>query len=773
MNSEKARKIMAVLGVWLMLFSALMVVAGNGSADVVNTGNSFGVRIWYTSLDDATRGRAENVTFSITMRNGGGSTITNCNLSVNTTIRDADGNVVSSPLTWMNQDVNDDVSINPYGGSHEFSGFIAVIKSNAEYGTYNVTVYMTFKDGSGNNHGYEGYILFDIGPRAEVWDYASGGTSVWPGEIGHELYPGLFLSENLHDVYWNISAPDSDFRFQGDNPSVAGVYEADVSSSYVWYESFLFDVSKDKAPGVYTFPMTLEYLISGQRIRDQLSINVTVKRLGTIEMSSDVSRIDRGVSTMNITFSFTNTGNVNLTDLKVQLDDTEDYFTIPKEVIRYEGGRPIYKDDWVTIGNISVGQTVSKVIKIIIDSHLPAGEHKVLFDFMADFENGTTQSSWAWDSSPADGSSAHYMPEWWGTFMGSSWGYYPEDSETGHTGAYVMFDVVGDTFDMEMNPPWGWSVTTASLISEENTLSFNVNNNEARTYRDLSFFISTDSSSPFVSAKDETAPWSEPYNVSMLGAGGTCLISLNVKVRPGTLAGYYDVPIKVTATDVAGGNTVENEVMTHILITGSGANPVITSISAGDIKAGKTFTVTVNVENTGDDVARNLQIRLAVQNLMGSSDIALLSGAPMVDRLAPGENTTLQFTFMASSHMKGGNTYPIDATITYDNMYLGDSTTQTQQIGVQSSGGLPVDLPEILMVLLVILVLIGIIGGIMFLRGPITPKESPAMLSSPQEYESPVEDTETAPYYVESAEPPAPSPPEENETEEQGDVLQF
>ena len=488
-------------------------------------------------------------------------------------------------------------------------------------------------------------------------------------------------------------------------------------------------------------------------------------------MSADVSQIDRGVSTMNITFSFTNTGNVNLTNLRVQLDPTEDYFTIPKEVIRYEGGRPIYKDDWVTIGNISVGQTVSKVIKIIIDSHLPAGEHKVMFDFMADFENGTVQSSWRYEDSPHDGSSAHYMPRW--NVNSTYYNYQPDDSETGHTGAYVMFDVVGDTFDMEMNPPGGWSVTTASLISGENALKFSVENNEAHTYRDLSFSISTNSSSPFMNLKDEAAAWSDSYNVPSLRGGGSCSISLNVKVRPGTLAGYYDVPIKVTATDVAGGNTVENEVMTHILITGSGANPVITSISAGDIKAGKTFTVTVNVKNTGDDVARNLQVRLAVQNLMGSSDIALLSGAPMVDRLAPGENTTLQFTFMASSHMKGGNTYPIDATITYDNMYLGDAATQTQQIGVQSSGGFPIDLPEILMALLVILVLIGIIGGIMMLRGPRTPKESPAF-SSPQEYESPAEYTEeTAPYYAESTEPPAPMPPEENETDEQGEVLKF
>ena len=706
------KKAIAYMIVGLMFLSAFVVVADHSSATVINPNNSYDLEIRYTDLDDTVRHRAENITFWITMYNGGSTTLTNCNLSVNTTIRDMDGNVVNSPLTWTNQDVNDNVTLSRFGGSHTFSGFGAIIKPDAKYGVYNVTVYMTFKDG-GTSHGYEGYILFEIGPRAQVYYYGST-PNMWPGEVGHELRPGLVLSETLHNVYWNISVPDSDFQFQGDSPSSTGVYESDVSSGYVWFERFLVDVSKDKAPGVYTFPMTLEYLISGQMIQDELILNVTVKRLGTIEVSSDVSQIDRGVSTMNITFYFTNTGNVDLTNLKVRLDDAEDYFSIPKEVIRYEGDRPIYRDEWVNVGNVSAGETASKVIKIIIDSHLPAGKHKVLFDFKAEYENGTVHSAWRWESSPDNGSSAHYMPEWWGTYMGSSWGYYPDDSRTQHIGAYVMLDVVGDVFDMKITPSWGVSSSVASLIKDETTISLRVQNNEARSYRDLSFFVFTGPSSPFVNVDDPGAQWSEPFNVSRLYGGSSTTISLHVKMRSGMLAGYYDVPIKVTATDLAGGNTVENEVTTRMLITGSGAKPVITSVSTGEVSPGKTFAVRVTIENTGDDVAKNLMVKLAVQNSLEGSDIALVSGPPKVDELNPGESTTLEFTFVASSDLERSQTYPIDAEISYDNMFKGDSDVETQQIGIQSSSK-GVNTSDIMTWLLIVLIVLAIIGSILLI----------------------------------------------------------
>ncbi len=770
MKSEKARKIMAVAGVWLMLFSALAIVVGHGNAEVINTDNGYGVYISSTTLDDYTRYRGQNVSFDI--RIGTQTTIDNCNLSISSAVRDADGNTVTSPFIWHTQDVPDDVTIYIWS-YHTFSGFSATIRPDTAYGTYNITAHLSFKDRSdGTLQTYEGYILFNVGPRVVI----TGQTSTYPGEISHSLNLDLNTPTDIHEVYWNISVPDSDFQFAGDNPAVASAYQADVYyySSWwpEWSESYSFNLTKDKLPGVYSFKCTVDYTVDGQRVHDTADVNVTVKPLGTIEMSSDVSQIDRGISTMNISFSFTNTGNVNLTDLKIRLDQvSKDYFIIPQEVERYEGDTPIYKDEWVSIGDVSMSQTASKVIKIIIDSHLPAGKHKVLFDFKASFENGTVQSEWTWHSSPDNGSSAHYMPYWYGEVKGASFNYQPDDSKTLHDGAYVMFDVVGDVFDMEITPSWGLSQSTASLIREENTLSFTVQNNEARNYRDLSFFVATGSSSPFVNTKNAAAAWSEPYNVSRLYGGSSVGITIQVKMRAGTVAGYYDVPMKVTATDIAGGNTVENEVTTRMLITGSGANPVITEISAGDIKAGKTFTVTVNVRNTGDDVARNLQVNLAVQSLLGVSDIALLDGAPKVDSLAPGENTTFQFTFVASSHMKGGNTYPINADITYDNMYRGNTASQTQQIGVQSSAGLPIDLPGILMILLVILVLIGIIGGIMFIRGPRTPKEMPPV--PVQEYESPAEETKSPDYYEAPSEPPAPQPPTEPESEEQGEILKF
>ena len=748
MNHKKA---IADMLVGLMLLSGLTVFAGSSSAEIINKPNDFDVRISWTNLDDYTRYRAEDVTFDVEIENDGSEDIYHCNLSINTQIHDENGNSVSSPFIWHQQDVNDDATIWGWWGSHTFHGFSATIKSNAEYGRYNITAHLDFQNSTGAHFYYEGYILFDIGPRMQIYTY--GGANVYPGEIKHDLELGLYTRETVHDVYWNLSAPDSDFEFVGDNPSTGSAYRGDLYAYNWWHQDFIFNVTKDKAPNMYAFQWTAEYSVNGVRVSEQGSVNITVNKFGTIEMSANVFEINRGTSTMNITFSFTNTGNVNLKDLEIKLDSVSTaYFTIPQDVDRYEGNTPIYENEWTSIGNAGKGETITQTIKLIIDSHLPAGRHKVLFDFKAEYENGTVQSYWSWESSPLDGSSAHYVPQW--RSWDYSWSYYPDDSRTLHEGAYVIVDVVGDVFDMEITPSVGVSSSSASLIREDNMLSMEVQNNEYRNYRDLSFSISTGADSPFMNPADENAQWSEPYNVSYLNGNSVSQISLHVKTRPGVAAGYYDVPVKIRATDITSSNTVENTVTTRILITGAGAKPVITAVSTEKISPGKTFTVTVTVENNGDDVAKNLMIKLAVQNSLEGSDIALVSGPPKVDALNPGESTTVEFTFVASSSLKSSQTYPISAEISYENMYRGDSATQTQQIGVQSAAQQPkgVGTMDVLVWLLIILVILAIIGAIMLIAKDLRKKGREELPMAPETAEQPEET--------------APSPPE---TPEEGE----
>ncbi len=715
------KKAIALILVSMMVFSGLAILAENTEAQVVNTPNNFHVMISATNLDDHTRYRGENVTFYVRMYNDGSQTLYHCNLSVNSEVHDANGNPVTSPFNWHKQDVNDDVTMGTSypSDSHTFNGFNAIIKSDAPYGTYNITVHMSFKNSTGAKFSYEGYVLFKIDSRMIVG--VDWGNKVYPGELHHTLAMDVYSVETVHDVYWNISSDDHDFEFPAGADTT---HRSDFYSYSNWQHYFIFNVTKQKAPGNYRFNWKIEYTVDGRRVSDDGNFNVTVNSLGTIEMSSTTTDIQRGTSTMNVTLSFTNTGNVDLKDLKIKLDGASTaYFTIPQQVERYEGSHAIYSNPWVYVGNITQGQTTTKTVKLIIDSHLPAGEHKVLFDFKATYANGTVYSYWSWDSSPMDGSAAHYMPRW--RAWDSSWRYYPDDSRTLHPGAFVFFNITGDVFDMELTASstgiYGGSV---SLIREDNMLKLRVENNEYRDYRDLSFFVSTGADSPFINPTNPASDWSEPYNVSWLNGGSSAYISLHVKTKPGISSGYYDVPVRIRATDMTSYNTVENTVTARILITGSGAKPVITGMNVGDIKAGKTFTVTITVKNEGDDVARNLMINLAVDNSLEGSDIALVSGPPKIDSLAPGENATVQFTFVASSSLKGSQAYPITAYMSYDNMYRGDSDSTAQQVGIQSPSR--VTTPEIMSWLIIILLILAIIGAILLMVKGMKKKEEPA-----------------------------------------------
>ncbi len=729
-----------------MLISGLAVLSGTSTAQVINQPNDYNIRIGGTDLDNHARYRGENLTFYVEIENNGGQTIYHCNLSINSDVHDENGDSVISPFIWKKQGINDDATIGTgWYNTHTFSGFNAVIKSDAAYGTYNVTAKLTFKNSTGAVHSYEGWILFRIAPRMYV--YSTSGTYMYPGEVNHRVNVGIDSGnhETVYNVTVTLNAPDKDFTFNGSDPARVKFNMGDLDNTDFWAgieRHFTTNVTKDKNAGGYPLKWTVKYRTNdGFVITDEGSFNLTVRSLGTIEMSSNVKSIDRGTSTMMVTLTINNTGNMNLTNLKIKLDDVtrnSGYFMLPQEIDHYEGSHPVYKSVWVDVGNVSKGGSIQTDLKIIVDSHLPAGEHKVLFDFMADTDKGMIESDWHYYCCPSDGSPSHYIPRWTGDFLD----YEPKDTQTMHPGAFIMVNVTGQVFDMDVNPIYGLGVPSVSMVKEENFLELKVSNNEARTYRDMSFVISTGPDSPFMNPSNTSSEWSEPYNVTRLSAYSTAIITLRVSVKPGTTAGYYEVPMMIKGTDLTTSKEVSVDSSTRVLIVGSGAKPVITDISYGDIKAGQTFKVTLTVTNNGDDVARNLFVNLMVSP--DQDNIALINGAPRVDSLAPGQSTTLEYTFVASPHIDASHAYPITAEMSYDNMYKGNSDTVDQQIGVSASSG-SVNMKDITNILVMILLIIAIIGGILLLTKGMKKENPPAAVQQPAPEPEPAEGVEEMP----------------------------
>jgi hypothetical protein len=186
----------------------------------------------------------------------------------------------------------------------------------------------------------------------------------------------------------------------------------------------------------------------------------------------------------------------------------------------------------------------------------------------------------------------------------------------------------------------------------------------------------------------------------------TFLVNLNTawwqsgSVGPGTFLAM--VMVNSTDTD-SGVRTVSQGIPVNIEFVGFGPNLLPTATTNSNIVPGQPFTMNITINNSGDDVARNIEVAITApaetldllnnffnpgRNVslhmsdFGAADFndmvlaqaqaqrALSSPTPKVvhihiDRLGPGQSETVEFTFVADSNLIPGVTYMENLVMTY------------------------------------------------------------------------------------------------------------
>ena len=661
-------KIMSLVIVAAMVltgFSALLPLAG---ADIINPEDDRDILISDTSLDNKhIFPGSQDVTFWITIwnRNGVADIMTDdqpiswANLSVSTQLRDVDGDTVTTPISdWNPNRVDDEWTISD-GNSHTFNGFQFDVKGNAVPGTYNLTVTLEYETNIGDSKTFVGFIHFDIKNRIIVPDI----NNLVPGDLNVERNINVDFDNNIagpiEDIELSITLPDTAFIWFG----VAGstITKSDDAPSDPWGIQLILSVSSSKDKGEYTGPYEVTYTINGVEYTETGEMTFTVGDLPMLEVSVGTDTLAQGTSKATWSLTFTNVGTVDLLDMKVQIDaNTNGFTTSPADHWENEG---TVTYNWLIIGDIDIGDSVTVDMEIGINIFIPEGVHKIMFKCDGMYYDPDTASyedvtiDWVWDNNKD-----LYEPR---VNFGT-----PFDADTSTVeGPYIMVTVTDSALDL--------MITSRNPLSlggrlVDNPLTLDVQNFGNIDFINMIVKLETNTAtSPFLNVIDPTAPFSEEAILGTLDADDTESVILRVNLKPGISAGVHSVPITIIGVNDDMGEAVETVLNARITITGVGPKLEVTAVAPGEIKNGADFTLTMTITNNGDDTARNVVLNMA--NIGGGGDdINGDLATPAADALpmyladiAPGASIEVEVPMKANKDMSSGHVYIIGFTVNY------------------------------------------------------------------------------------------------------------
>jgi hypothetical protein len=167
--------------------------------------------------------------------------------------------------------------------------------------------------------------------------------------------------------------------------------------------------------------------------------------------------------------------------------------------------------------------------------------------------------------------------------------------------------------------------------------------------------------------------------------------------------GVYSVPVTMRAINDDFGILVEDTIDARVTIRGVGPKLVITSVLPKTVNPGSSFTLTLTIENRGDDTARQVFLWSAAEGaesvlIIGGGDDTEMNGdlaapiatmAPIVIQdIAPGENVTVNIAMKSNADMSGGHVFEERFGISYvDSFGVGPSSAETYHtVAIKSSG---------------------------------------------------------------------------------------
>ena len=655
---------MKMLAFAMVGFIVVTVFAGSVNADITNDPDS-ALEVGDTNVDDITVYRGETISFYIYVVNTGYEDVYHCNVSISNTVLDGDEKVVESPfLKWNTQAVNDDATIYGeyyYYNGHYFYGFSSTVKPSAQYGEYWITAIITYKDSYGNNYSTQSKISFYIGRMVNIY----GDIDACPKETSESLnlytaYDSYYHRE-IQDVYLNVTRPDNDFVFSGENPST-GVAHTDLVNG-TWSPAYTLSVLRTKAIGAYAGKANLEYSYNGFRISDTFNISFVVRPNPILNISYDVQDFNRNKGEISLNISVSNAGNVDLMNIKFWIDEKSgDYFEIPEHIWEYNGDEPMFSDGMISLKNVSVGENKTVKFYAVMDPHTPVCTHKILLDYSAkyEYENRTYTTGEHWSNG---------NPVWTGVSACM-------DKYIMKKGYSLKIRIKGDMPDFDFVYADGGIPNVSSSLGHS-ILMYHITNNEYRSYSDVKIYIKT-SSSPFINPENDSDVWFLAGRMKEVDSEGNC--NLNLVLKDDALAGYYEVPVRVDAVDMLSGEKVSSQHAIPIIIRGNGAKLLVENKKiTGTVRPESYFKVNVTIKNMGDDIAQNILITLP-----DSTYFKVISGQAYIYSLSPGEKKSVEFTCVGSAAMKPSSTYTQEMEISYSNKFGKSNLQEEDTIGVSS-----------------------------------------------------------------------------------------
>lgn len=506
-----------------------------------------------------------------------------------------------------------------------------------------------------------------------------------------------------------------------------------------------FSASYKRSPNTAT-----ERTISETGLTTKTTLDFTPILLAELPTAVSISQGE--FTTFNVRFK--NAGNVAFKDLTVQPaadGPAGDYF--------FSGSARYENDDAtrpgsITIPDLAVGAT-SENVQVTV-SHgllLPAGTHRLAFRWNAWwFDDGATVR----DLVPAPvATGSMWMRS--GGFM-TDHDATPTTPEVGRLYSDNNFNGVSDAGDGILTTEWPGAfvdvtatdpsgptvlATTPALATGDVTnipLVVTLTNVEHFALLETEALLQVGPGTPFFAPGNKTATAlrmnGAPFTLGAAPAAGgggaasavTFTVDLNAAWwQAGSVApGSFDVGLLLSGTNADSGTRFTNAAVPFRLeLVGFGPN-VLPSVSAnGPIQAGKEFTMTVKLTNTGDDVARNIEVTLTApargvalldQFFAAHRNVSLRMGdfgastyADMVlaealaeralsspggrivvlsvDRIAPGESKDVVFTLVADPNVIPGATYNEMVGVRFADSQAARTVTKGPYVFVLLAGG--------------------------------------------------------------------------------------
>ncbi len=650
-DGEKISRGIALFMGMIMIVTMFSVLPGFTTGYIEN-GNNAHLEVTGSTLDGQVYHAGQDVTFSVKVYNRNDTD----------TLRIFDA-TISDPhgygTTLVTATVHHNDTLNGHD-SYTYSGFQIQVPNTEGNKSIDVTIgYAVNESHTSPDAYYTATLYFEVVPSVTM------GTQV--GEVGSAMSPALYPGDEFRQVSARVRAVGGDIsnislkitvpqnsgiHWSDTNQSTwESIYMSTINSGDIRDFNFRIDVDLNATAGIYNGQYNITYYNqTGFRINEAGTIHFVVEFLPILDASvSEISApgenstgnategvltAEQGNNTLSFNVSFTNPGTVALYHVRVSISDLSagsDLYLSPV-LDHFEGSKTVNKT-WVDLGNIAPGETKNAYIIAAMDRFIPAGQHKIMFNFQGYiYDNGATdrpseyrQVAMIWDSSMG----TPYSPMWFydndgdGIYNSHMDELIKEGSDFSQVkGTYLMLNIEDSSPNFRIGMPGSGSSSTYvslddSIVDRELTVS--IQNMELVPFRDMSMQVYTGSSSPFMNAVNSGDSWSEVSTLDYLAPNGTvntttgkkldtAEVSFFVSIRPNTNPGVYVVPVEIKGVNAYTMKEFTTQVNMRVEIHGFGPQITVTATSVGNIIPGGTFNMNITIENRGDDTARDLYV---------------------------------------------------------------------------------------------------------------------------------------------------------------------